>query len=187
MQREQQKKLADELFVPISGQIQPESIESRIALYEKRWEYEEQNIPHRITKQRFLNWRLTEGLLRIQKRVIPAHFLPYSTLKSGYSRGKVEYRIGQVHYMNRDEVRFISLAYFNQLCNCSYSSVKELIFSPPPFETELQARRIIEAEFFSLSAILVVDEIPEKKIEILCKSETFSDVREVLLRPPKQT
>ena len=187
MQREQQKKLADELFVPISGQIQPESIESRIALYEKRWEYEEQNIPHRIIKQRFLNWRLTEGLLRIQKRVIPAHFLPYSTLKSGYSRGKVEYHIGRVHYMNRDEVRFISLAYYNQLCNSSYSSVKELIFSPPLFETELQARRIIEAEFYSLSAILVVDKIPEKKIEILCKSETFSDVREVLLRPPKQT
>jgi hypothetical protein len=87
--------------------------------------------------------------------------------------------------MNRDEVRFISLAYYNRLCNSSYGSVKELIFSPPPFETELRIRREIESDPYSLSAILVVDEIPERKIEILCKSETYGDVREVLLRLPK--
>ncbi|RLA67962.1 MAG: diacylglucosamine hydrolase like protein, partial [Epsilonproteobacteria bacterium] len=91
IQREQQSKLADELFVPISAQVQPESIEERIALYQKRWELEEAHTPHKIIKQRFLNWRLTFGLLQVRKIVVPAHFLPYSTLKGEYSRGKMEY------------------------------------------------------------------------------------------------
>ena len=181
MQREQQKKLADELFVPISGQIQPESIEARIALYERRWELEERAIPYRIIKQRFLNWRMMQGALRVQKKAVPAHFLPYSTLKSGYSRGRVAYHIGQIHYMNRDEVRFIPLRYYNQLGNTDYRSVAELIFSPPTFATELEIRRKIETDPYSLSAILVTDEIPEKKIEIQCQSESYSDVREVLI------
>jgi len=186
MQREQQQKLADELFVPVSKQIQPESIEARIALYEKRWELEEHDIPYQIIKQRFLNWRLLEGLLRVQKNVIPAHFLPYSTLKSGYSRGRIEYRIDQVHYMSRDEVRFIALSDYNQLAGTDYQSTIELIFSPPPFASELEIRRKIDHDPYSLSAILVTDEIPVKKIEIICQSETYSDVREVLIELPPE-
>ena len=182
MQREQQEKLADELFVPISGQIQPESIESRIALYEKRWELEERNLPYRIIKQRFLNWRLERALLKVQKRVVPAHFLPYSTLKKPYSRGKIEYSIEDIHYMNRDEVRFLSLLRYNQLTGNHYESVMELLFSPPLFSVELTARRRIDPDPFSLSAIIVVDKIPEKKIEILCESKTYSDVEEILLK-----
>ena len=181
MQREQQEKLADELFVPISGQIQPESIEARIALYEKRWKYEERRISHKIIKQRFLNWRLVSGLLRVHKQVTPAHFLPYSTLKGDYSRGKIEYAIDQVHYMSRDEVRFVSLERYNQLCGTDYESVRSLIFSPPTFNVELKVRHILESGFFSLSAILIVDKIPDKKIEILCRSKVYSDVREILL------
>jgi len=34
---------------------------------------------------------------------------------------------------------------------------------------------------YDLSVILVVDEIPDKKIEILCQSKTYSDVKEVLI------
>jgi len=182
MQREQQDKLADELSVPVSGQVQPESIEERIALYEKRWEYEEQNIPYKIIKQRFLNWRLMSGLLRVQKQTTPAHFLPYSTLKNKYSRGKIEYQINNVYYLSRDEVRFVSLDRYNHLCSTDYESVQALIFSPPSFDEELKVRHLLELDLFSLSAILIVDEIPTKKIEILCQSKTYSDVREILVK-----
>ena len=182
MQRDQQEKLADELFVPISGQIQPESIEDRIALYEKRWEYEEKKIPHKIVKQRFLNWRLMMGLLRIRKEVVPAHFLPYSTLKGEYSRGKIEYQIGELHYMNRDEVRFITVKSYNRLAKTDYKSVEELIFSPPSFEAEVAVRHQFEHDPYSLGAILVVNEIPKNKIEILCQSKHYNDVREVMIK-----
>lgn len=182
MQRDQQERLADELFVPISGQVQPESIEARIDLYEKRWGYEEQNISHKIIKQRFLNWRLMRGMLWVKKEVVPAHFLPYSTLKGDYSRGKIEYQVDDLYYMNRDEVRFLSLENYNRLCDTHYGSIMQLIFFPPFFEKEVALRHHLEYGFNSLSVILVVDEIPDKKIEILCQSKTYSDVREILLK-----
>ena len=181
IQRDEQSKLADELFVPISAQIQPESIEERIEMYEKRWVLEETEKPHKIIKQRFLNWRLNSGLLRIRKEVIPAHFLPYSTLKGEYSRGKIEYNVGEVHHMNRDEVRFITLAHYNTMAETNYKSVTELIFAPPSFTTEVDLRAKLGVTPYDLSVILVVEEIPTKKIEILCQSKTYSDVKEVLI------
>ncbi len=181
MQRDQQEKLADELFMPLSRQIQPESIEERIAMYERRWEMEEKNIPYKIIKQRFLNWRLSMGLLRVQKEVIPVHFLPYSTLKGEYTRGKIEYHIGEVHHMNRDEVRFITLQHYNTLANTQYNTVTELIYSPPAFKKELKLREKLGVTPYDISIILVVEEIPINKIEILCQSKIYSDVKEVLI------
>lgn len=181
IQRDQQEKIADELFVPISKQIQPESIEERIEMYEKRWELEEAEIPHKIIKQRFLNWRLSMGLLRVRKEVVPAHFLPYSTLRGEYTRGKIEYRIGEVYHMNRDEVRFITLEHYNALTKSNYISVTELIYAPPEFSKEVELRSTLGVTPYDLSVILVVEEIPENKIEILCQSKVYNDVKEVLI------
>ncbi|WP_295419118.1 epoxyqueuosine reductase QueH [Sulfurovum sp.] len=181
IQRDQQAKLADELFVPVSGQIQPESIEERIEMYEKRWKLEEENRPYKIVKQRFLNWRLSMGLLRIRKEVVPAHFLPYSTLKGEYTRGKIDYTVSNMHHMNRDEVKFISLDEYNRLARTDYKTVTALIFDPPAFEKEIELRAGLGMAPYDLSAILVVDEIPSNKIEILLQSKTYSDVKEVLI------
>jgi len=182
IQRDQQDKLADELFVPLSKQVQPESIEERIEMYEKRWQMEEANIPHKIIKQRFLNWRLTMGLLRVRKEVVPAHFLPYSTLRGEYSRGKIEYSIGEVHHMNRDEVRFITLGHYNDLADTDYKTVTELIYSPPAFSKEVELRAKLGVTPYDISIIMVVEDIPNNKIEILCQSKTYSDVKEVLIK-----
>lgn len=182
IQRDQQNRLADELFVPISNQIQPESIEERIKMYEERWKMEEEHIPHKIIKQRFLNWRLHTGLLRVRKEIIPAHFLPYSTLKGEYTRGKIEYSIGEVHHMNRDEVRFITLQHYNKLANTDYKTVTQLIYSPPVFSSEVELRERLGVTPYDLSIILVVEEIPTNKIEIICQSKVYSDVKEVLIR-----
>jgi len=180
MQRGVQERLADELLSPISRQIQPESIESRIELYEKRLELEKKNLPYQITKERFLNWRLLSGLLKVRKEPVAAHFLPYSTLKKGYTRGKVEYSINDLHYMSRDEVKFISLDKYNQLCNKEYTDVTELIFAPPSFEIELEIRASLLLSAYDLSTIIVVDSIPENKIEISLEVKTYEDVREII-------
>ena len=182
MQREQQQKLADELFSPISGQIQPESIEARVALYKERLELEERGIEYKIVKERFLNWRLIHGLLRIKKETIPAHFLPMSTLKSEYTRGKIDNQIGDLHYMNRDEVKFITLETYNRLSNSDYNSVNQLIFNTPCFKTELKIRKQLITNPYDLSLIVIVDEIPTQKVEILYKSHIYEDVKEVLLK-----
>ncbi len=182
IQREEQNKLNDELFVTLSQQIQPESIEERIELYELRCRLEEENIAHKIIKQRFLNWRLLSGLVRVRKEVIPAHFLPYSTLKSEYSRGKIEYSVHNIHHMNRDEVKFITLSYYNSIAHTTYKSITELIYNPPLFNQEVSLRHIMGMDLYNLSTVIVVDEIPTNKIEILCQSKTYSDVKELLIK-----
>ena len=181
IQRDQQNRLADELFVPVSGQIQPESIEERIEMYEKRLTLEEQQLPYRIIKQRFLNWRLKMAVLRVRKEMIPAHVLPYSTLKSEYTRGRTEYTTGHLHHMNRDEVKFITLASYNHLKETQYQTVTELIFNPPSFDKELELRSKLGMTAYDLSTVLVVQNIPENKIEIHLQSTTYTDVKEVLI------
>ncbi len=181
IQREQQEKLADELMSPISNQIQPESIQERIKLYEKRLELEEKGISYKIVKERFLNWRLLYGLLRIRGKVVPAHILPYSTIKKEYTRGRIEEQIDKLAFMNRDEVKFISLNDYNEILNLDYNSVKQLIFNPPSFEEELELRYKLVANPYDISALIVVDTIPKNKIELFIKSHIFEDVREALL------
>jgi len=181
IQREQQHKLADELFSPMSQQIQPESIEERIKMYEERNTLEANNKLYKIVKQRFLNWRLLSGVLKVRKEIIPAHFLPYSSLKGEYSRGKIDYSINELHYMNRDEVKFMTLKTYNQIASTSYQTVTQLIYSPPLFEKEVLLRQTLENIPYDLSLIIVVQNIPDKKIEIIFKSKTYSDVKEVLI------
>ena len=181
MQREQQQKLADELFCPISGQIQPESIEARVKLYEKRLKYEENNINYRIVKERFLNWRLKFGYLRIRKEIIPSHFLPYSTLKNSYTRGRIEYNIDELYYMNRDEVKFITLDTYNKIAQTNFVNIKDLIYNPPIFKVEIKIRRELISNPYDLSTILVVTQIPTQKLEIVCQSHIYQDVKEELI------
>ncbi len=181
IQRDQQKKLADELFSPISQQIQPESIEARIKLYQKRWELEEADKSYKIVKERFLNWRQMYGELRIKKKTVPAHFLPLSTIRNEYSRGKIDLQIGDLHYMNRDEIKFITLTTYNSLSNKNYENITELIYHSPAFEEELKVRNQLINNPYDLSSILVVEEIPTQKLEIIYKSHIYEDVKEVLL------
>ncbi len=181
IQRNQQDKLADELMSPISKQIQAESIEERIKLYEKRIELEDKGIAYNIVKERFLNWRLLYALLRVKGKVVPSHILPYSTLKREYTRGRIENTISKVSFMNRDEVKFISLNSYNNISKQNYSNVKELIFNPPSFDEELNIRQKLSRNPYDISTIIVVDTIPKNRIELILKSHIFEDVREKLL------
>ena len=181
MQREQQRKLADELFMPIGRQIQPESIEARVAMYERRWQLEEQGKAYTIVKERFLNWRLKRALLHVRKTPVAAHILPYSTIKGNYTRGRIDAQAGRLHYMNRDEVKFISLETYNELSDSRYESVTSLIFDPPAFEAEVALRRRLIPNPYDLSAIVVVETIPDNKIELWLDSETYEDVQERLI------
>lgn len=181
IQRAQQDRLADELMSPISKQIQPESIESRIEIYERRIKLENAGKKYKIIKNRFLNWRLLSGLLKIRNIVVPAHFLPYSTLKKSYTRGRIEHSIEDLHILSRDEVKFITLAHYNKLNNSDYANVLELIYNPPSFEEELTIRAMLISSPYDLSTIVVVDELATNKIEILLDAKCYEDSRESLI------
>ena len=180
-QRAQQERIADELMSPISGQIQPESIEERIALYERRLKLEAQDHPYTIVKERFLNWRLNHARLTV--RGVPAlvHILPYSTLKKNYTRGRIEQQIKEVAYLSRDEVKFLSLADYNRLTQSDYGEITDVIFSPPSFDVEVALRQSLLSSAYDVSAICIVEILPRNKIELWLEAQTYEDVRERLI------
>jgi len=180
-QREQQKKIMDEMFSPISNQILPESIESRLELYKKRDELEEKKIPYKLIKQRFLNYRILSGKVKIDKKIVPSYFLCYSTLNRNKMNGRIDYEKDEVAYLNRDEVKVLSLNIFNEIGNSFYKCIKDLIFNPPTFESELNIRQKITQNPYGLSTIVVIDEIVDGKYEIELDAKIYEDVKEVII------
>ena len=181
MQRDQQDKLMDEMFSPISNSVLPASIEERLAMYARRMELEDEGREYRIIRQKFLNYRqfscsLTQG----KTTSLTAHALAYSTLSRKQAQGKIEFALGDVHFMNRDEIRFITLDYYNQLAQSRFKDVKELIFNTPSFEIELTVRQKIIPLAYDLTPIIVVDAIPGGKLTLALDAKTYEDTKEYL-------
>lgn len=181
MQREHQHKLTDEMFSSLSNTIQPASIEERLEMYKYRMELEDKGLKYKIVKEKFLNYRqFNFKLIEGKDDVIEAYALSYSTLPRKKANGKIEFENGGVHYFNREEIKFITLEFFNTTCKTDYKSVKELIFNPPSFEIEAKLRMQITG-IYNLSPIIVVTFIPEKKLNIFLDAKSYEDTKEKLI------
>ncbi len=180
-QRQSQGKLMTEMFNPLSNQILPQSIEQRLELYKQRNLLEEKGQKYKIVKQRFLNYRLLDGKVMCAKKIIPSHILAYSTLSKGKMNGRIEYEKDEINYLNRDEVKIISLETYNNLVKTKYKNVLELLYNPPCFEDELKIRQKIVNNPYDLSTIIILDEIKDEKYEIFINAQTYSDVMEVII------
>ncbi|MCK5294448.1 MAG: epoxyqueuosine reductase QueH [Arcobacteraceae bacterium] len=180
-QREQQDKFLDEMISPINQQILPESIEERLALYKYRNNLQNNNTKYKIIKERFLNYRILSGKVKVNKNIVDSYFLPYSTLKNKKTNGRVEYTINNISYLNRDEVKIIDLNYFNNLSNKSYKTIQELNYNPLKFEDELILRKKLINSEYDLSCIFVLEDIPNTKVEINLDSKVYDDVREKII------
>jgi len=180
-QREQQDKLMDEMINPINAQILPESIEQRLELYRQRNILEDKNKNYKIIKQRFLNYRLLSARVIIQKEVVYSHFLPYSTINKKRSIGRIEYNINDIHFFNKDEIKIISINTYNKYANTIYKTVNELIYNPPLFDDELIIKEKLLNNSFDLSCVIVLDSIPNAKLEVHLNSKTYDDVKEKII------
>jgi hypothetical protein len=181
MQRDQQHRLMDEMFSPLSKQILPASIEERIELYTKRMDLEDANISYKIIRERFLNYRLLRSSITVDKKVIPSYPLIYSTINRTRAEGKIDFELDRQHFLNREEVRFLTLEMFNTLTSSNYQNTQELMFNAPLIETEIALRSRLTGNPFNTSAIIVVDEIPTTKITITLETKTYDDTREQLI------
>ena len=182
LQREHQDRLMDEMFSPVSGQTLPASIEERLEMYAHRMALEDAGKTYRIVKQKFLNYRqFTCRLTRGKSESAAAYALQYSTLPRQHASGKIEYEQHGIHYFNRDDIRFVSLAYFNEKAGTKYRSVTELIFNPPAAETELALRQRICETPFDLTPVIVVDGVPEGKYALFLDAKVYEDTKERLI------
>lgn len=182
MQRDQQHRLMDEMFSPITHQILPASIEERLELYTKRMELEDQNIPYRILKERFLNYRLIRASIKVGSEIIPSYPLFYSSINRTSTEGKIDFEINGQFFFNREEVRFITIETFNTLTSSAYKNTQELMFNAPPLVTEIALRTQLTDSPFSTSAIIVIDTIPTEKISLVLETKTYEDTREKMIR-----
>lgn len=181
-QREQQNKLIDEMMNPITNQIMPDSIEERLNLYQNRNQLKKDNICFKIIKQRFLNYRILSGLVSLNNEVIPSYFIAYSTLNSKKTEGQIEYQISNIYYLNKDQVKLITLDYFNILTGKKFANIYELNKHPIDFIEEVKMRNTMTNNFFDLSCIIVVENIPTSKIKIQLDSKIFEDVKEEIIK-----
>jgi len=181
MQRDQQHRLMDEMFSPVSRQILPASIEERLELYKKRMKLEDHGINYRIIKERFLNYRLLRASVKVGDTVIPSYSLFYSTINRTSTEGKIDFEIDGQFFLNREEVRFITLNTFNTLTSSTYKNTQELMSNAPSIETEIALRSCLTGSPFNTSAIIIVDEIPTSKISLVLETKTYDDTREKLI------
>ena len=185
MQREQQDRLMDEMFSPISNTILPASIEERLAMYTQRNKLEDESINYRITKQKFLNYRqFSCKLIEGKSTSIPAYALSYSTLPRKRAQGKVEYSIDKLHFFNREEIKFITLKDFNTFSQRNYTSINDLVFNAPDFEEEMSIRNALTNSNYDLTPIIVVEHISEKKLTLHLDAKTYEDTKEKLIVIP---
>jgi len=182
MQREQQDKLMDEMFSPISNNILPASIEERLDMYTKRNALEDENIQYKIIKQKFLNYRqFNFKVTEVKHTSIPAYALSYSTLPRKRAQGKIEFYDNYLHYFNREEIKFITLEDFNSLTKRNYQNINDLVFNSPSFEVELEIRNTLTGSNYDLTPIIVVKDISDKKLTIELDAKIYEDTKERLI------
>ncbi len=181
-QREFQDKLMDEMFDPINRQVLPESIAKRLELYSQRNILEVQNIKYKIIKQRILNYRLLSALVKVKKEVVPSYILCYSTLKNGKMSGRIEYTYQGINYLNRNEVKVLSLSSFNKIAQTSYKNTLDLLYSPLLFDKEVEVRNEITKNIHDISTIIILDKIEDEKYEIELNAKIYEDVEETILQ-----
>ena len=182
MQREQQNRLMDEMFSPLSNSILPASIEERLELYKYRNMLEDKEIKYKIIKQKFLNYRqLNFKLIKDKKEVIAAYALSYSALPRKKAQGRIEFEDKNLYYFNREEIIFITLTHFNNTAKTNFTNIKDLIFNGVSFDIEFEIRNKILNTNYNLSPIIVVDEIPQGKLTLELDAKTYEDTKEKLI------
>lgn len=182
MQREQQDRLMDEMFSHISNQIQPASIEERLELYRYRNELEDKDISYKIIREKFLNYRqFSFKIYANADEIIDSYALFYSILNRKKTQGNIEFSDKNIYYFSREEIKFITLEFFNLIGNFNYKNIKELIFNPPRVDQEIIFRTNLSSSNYDLSPIIIVNEIPKTKLFIELDAKFYEDSREKLI------
>jgi predicted adenine nucleotide alpha hydrolase (AANH) superfamily ATPase len=182
MQREQQDRLMDEMFSPINQNILPASIEERLLMYERRLDLDEMGIEYRIVKEKFLNYRQFTCKMSVAKASVDVHAIIYSSLPRKEAKGRIEFVIDDIFYMNRDDIRIITLRRYNTLAGTEFLHVKELIYNTPSPQEELLIRAKITSNSYDLTPIFVVDKIPDKKFTITLDAKVYEDTKEKIIK-----
>ncbi|RAX58620.1 hypothetical protein CCZ01_02205 [Helicobacter monodelphidis] len=174
-QRDKSSKQPTELFCPISQKHYAEfPIPLRLALYKKRMELEQKQIPYRLIKQRKMFYYPQFTILYDQfKNQLPCYVLTHSLFPYCGNLDKMRsQKVDMIKLKNgifcslNSEVYMLSLEFYNHFFKRKDSSITELLFSGTSTEEELECRNAIEGDRLGSSLILVVDSPQESRYSI---------------------
>ncbi|EAH8299787.1 epoxyqueuosine reductase QueH [Campylobacter fetus] len=177
--QKRENEIIDELFEPLGGQVQFGSIKSRLKLYKKVRKYEKNGLEFELIREKILNYRLKFAKVCVDGVTLPSYFLFYSH----FNRKLVKFKVNENSELlntNKDDIKLISLAKFNELGGFFYKSVSELMANPPKLKRELKIRKWLCGNF-SLSPIIVLDEINIGKFEVRANSVMYTQSIEKLV------
>lgn len=181
-QRKHQNKIMDEMLSPLNNQILPQSIKKRFELYKKRNFLEDKNKNYKILKRRFLNYRLLNASVSMKKKVLPSYVLHYSTLRNGFTKAKIDFDKDNIYYLNRDEVKLLTIEMFNKLLNKNYKNVTQLMYDSIDYKEELKLRKIITNSSYDLSSILILDKVEKDfRYDIKVESVIYNDIEDYII------
>ncbi|MGM0622501.1 MAG: epoxyqueuosine reductase QueH [Campylobacterota bacterium] len=178
-QREDKNKPAHELHSSIQTSNEPNSLECKLNLYEKRLQFETKEIGYELVKNKILNYRLYFASMRDSKGMIPSFVLPYSVLERKSAKGRVEKILANVAYFNKDEVKICDISYFNTVAGTSFYSVTQLMRARLKHSLLMKVRRHIVGDY-DFSPIIITNTIPPQKLFIDIDAECFFDSVEEL-------
>ncbi|TBR81274.1 diacylglucosamine hydrolase like protein [Campylobacter novaezeelandiae] len=178
--QKENKNFIDELMCPITKQILPSSIEERISLYKKVFKLEQKEIAFKLSREKFLNYRLLKALIKIDKKVVKSYILFYSHFKNSYTKFSLEKDYEQVYMSFKDEINFWDFNYFNALLKNKFKDFNELLNKPLKIKQEISLRQRLLGTY-NLSPIVILDKITKGRYEILAQSEIYFDTREKII------
>lgn len=179
-QRQFQNIPPQELFCPISKQIQPASIESRMKIYMERVLLDQHATPYRIHKSTIQAYRLISGRVQQNGETLISYILPYSVLKKPSKTG-IAFENKGIYYGTKDNIIIIGLDQYNKLSNTNYLSLEDLYFNAPDIESDMQVRHTLTQTHYSLSPLIVLEQVEPNAIYTLdIKSELYTADHETL-------
>lgn len=179
--QKQNKPFIDELMSPITKQILPASIEERTKLYKKVCELEKKGKNFQIIREKFLNYRLLNALVKVEKKAVKSYILFYSHFKNAYTKFSLNDETKGIFRSTKDELNLLDFETFNALCKNKFENFNALFKKPLSINTEIKIRQKLFGAY-NLSPIIVLENLPKGRVEIIAKSEIYFDVREKILK-----
>lgn len=173
-QRHMQNVFMSEMINYIGKQKLPNSIEEKLSLYKKAHKLKDKKVKFTIIKDRFLNYRLLSAYVKFDDKIVDSYILYLSKFRK--ESVSLNLQKSKNIAFCKDEIKFISLNFFNETLKTNYKNVREILYNPPSIKKELKLRKYICGNY-SLSPIIVLDKIQEVKAQICVKFILFEDIR----------
>ncbi|GAB6066198.1 epoxyqueuosine reductase QueH [Aquifex pyrophilus] len=161
----------------------PGSKEERLFIKEIRLEAETLGLPVREYEFPFLNWKVLEGKIEVNKEVIPSYVLPYSAPIRGIAKGRVEHVNGDKLFLNKQNVRIILKKPFGDLpLREATTLVNPTFIVPYEYKKKLLSEKItatLKTEFMPEKSEVLIIGNPEAEELLGIPADTLQDGRGV--------